>query len=132
MNIKQENELVNLLYDIWDQFVDVAEIAVNNYIAGFCDGVVFLDLETGELYGSSMTQGTIKNPDEPAVEIYRLSKNFDPSDVCTGCAGCTLLENETEEDVFQECFIETVGEDFRCGFTTRNILNIIDEAGKYI
>ena len=132
MNIKQKNELVNLLYDIWDQFMDVAEIAIKNHIPGFCDGVVFLDLEKMELYGASFTQGTIKNPDEPAVEIYRLNKNFNPSDVCTDCSGCTLLENETEEDVFHECFIETVGEDFKYGFDTRNILNIIDEAGKYI
>lgn len=131
MNIKQINELENLLYDTWDQFVDVAEIAIKNYIPGFCDGVVFLDLEKMELYGASMTQGTIKNPDEPAVEIYRLNKNFNPSDVCLNCSGCTLLENETEEELFKNCLIETVGEDFRHGFTTRNILNIIDEAEKY-
>ena len=132
MEFKTMCELENLLYDIWDHFIDVAEIAIKNYIPGFCDGVVFLDLEIKELYGASMTQGTIKNPDEPAVEIYRLDKNFDPSDVWLNCSGRTLLENETEEDVFKECFIETVGKNFRYGFTTRNIFNIIEEAGKYI
>ena len=113
MEIKTRDELKNKLNEIRYEEADVvSELAIANHFSQFGDGVVQLDLSNGELFGATFTQGTEENPNNPFVEIYRLSQRFNPSDICEDCSECTLLEGETKEDVFEECLLETIEEDF--------------------
>ena len=127
MEIKTINELKNKLNGIkYDEFDVVSELAIANHFVQFGDGVVQLDLSNGELFGATFTQGTEENPNNPFVEIYRLSQRFNPSDICEDCSECTLLEGETKEDVFEECLLETIEEDFRDYFDEQAILDCLE------
>jgi hypothetical protein len=127
MEIKTKMELRNRLNEILEEESDeVAKLAVDNQFVGFADGVVQLDMDSGEIFGAPFTQGTLENPENPFVEIYRLSQRFNPRDICNDCYGCTLLEGETEEDVFNDCLLEAIKEDFRDYFDERAILDCLE------
>ena len=127
MEIKRREELKSKLNEIkYDEFGTVAELAIANHYPQFADGVVQLNLDSGELSGVPFTQGTLENPENPFVEIYRLSQRFDPQDICSDCNGCTLLEGEIEEEVFNDCLLEAIEEDFISNFDEREISDCLE------
>ena len=127
MEIKTREELKNKLNEIANEEGSlVAKLAIKNHFVQFGDGVVQLDMESGELFGATFSQGTEENPQNPFVEIYRLSQLFNPRDICSDCNGCTLLEGETEEDVFNDCLLEAIEEDFLNEFDEREISDCLE------
>lgn len=127
MEIKSKNDLKNKLEEIaYEEISTVAKLAIANHFVGFADGVVQLNMDSGELFGATFTQGTEENPQNPFVEIYRLSERFNPQDICSDCGGCILLEGETEEEVFEECLLETIEEDFTNYFDERAISDCLE------
>ena len=68
----------SLLTQYRDQYEDmisiseIAELAYKNYNVQFADGVVQWDYKDKELYGASFTTGTLENPENPVIELYRI------------------------------------------------------------
>lgn len=107
------DSLYGVFVDYKDEFVDayldvpeIAELALANWQYGFCDGVVQLNLQDMSLHGVSFTTGTLENPKNNFVEIYRL-KQTSEFDVCSDCT--ELVCNNEEEllnDVCRQDFLE--------------------------
>lgn len=136
MEIKNKKELEEKLYNIWNfEATTVAQLAIENHHCQFCDGVVQLDLENGELFGAPFTQGTIENPLNPFIEIYRIKQTEDLSDICQDCNGydeCYRNGELVEEDSFNDCVEDTIIEHFKEEFNDDMIALCIENAEKYL
>lgn len=136
MEIKTKKELEEKLYDIWNlEATTVAQLAIENHQCQFCDGVVQLDLENGELFGAPFTQGTIENPANPFIEIYRIKQTEDLSDICQFCSGydeCYKNDELIDKESFHDCVEDTVIEAFREEFDKKMINLCIENAEEYL
>ena len=85
---------------------EVARLSYQNYNPQFTDGVVQLDLDSGELFGASFTQGTLENPENPFVEIWRTSQLEDFSLICQFCSRYEECYSSDDSLVDEQQYIE--------------------------
>lgn len=109
-NMKELNDWFENSMDLFE----IAKLGYENYNVNFTDGVVQLDLSNGELFGASFTTGTLENPNNSFVEVWRVDKLEDFSVMCDNCSGyedCHQMEEEEECKQYVECCLESIYEE---------------------
>lgn len=105
--------------DFLDAYIDggeIAKLALANWQYGFCDGVVQMDMGDMSLHGASFTTGTLENPNNPFVEVYRI-KQTSEFDLCSDCLYC---EGCNKEEYIEVCRYDFIVDELYAG-------DIIDE-----
>ena len=124
---------VNYEEEILNNKTHIIQLALDNVCDQYFDGVVFMDIDTGELSGHSMSQNESVSLDSHLVEVYRLRQGFDKED----CAECVFCEDGNEdglccdEDMLDECVEEVLLEDFNASLDdiVDGVLGFVEEMG---
>ena len=92
---------------------DISKIVkmASDYQSGMADGVVQYNYETGEFFGAGFTTGTVENPANPFIEVFRLPQGEE------GEFDCKCHENGDcpfwieDENCFDDEMVDKYGDD---------------------
>lgn len=98
---------------------EIVKLAVE-YQSEMTDGVVQYDYESNELFGAGFTTGTVENPANKVIEVFRITQGENPivfinDEECAGCDRyCKGISHDElrESDECIECCIDAYIENF--------------------
>ena len=71
---------------------EIVKLAIENH-SYMADGVVQYDYKDRKIFGAPFTTGTLENPANPFIEIYRLHQGEYTQNVCN-CCDCPYVDEE--------------------------------------
>lgn len=84
---------------------EIVQLAVANQSA-IADGVVQYNYKTGELFGASFTTGTLENPNNPFIEVFRLPQG-EMGEIDCNCNECPFRNEDVRYEGWEKLFPET-------------------------
>ena len=100
------------------------------YQSELTDGVVQYNYQTGELVGASFTTGTVENPKNPFIEVFRLPQG-ERGEIIFDCDECPFKEGtEEHKNCCIDAYVDEFDEEFDANFrddVERQIREIIED-----
>lgn len=77
-----------------------------DYQSEMTDGVVQYNYETGEIFGAGFTTGTIENPANPFIEVFRLPQG-EMGEIDCGCDDCPFRNEDARYPDWEKLYPES-------------------------